>query len=125
MRLLLDTHVLLWFLNDDAQLTGRARSLMLSAEEIHVSSASIWEIAIKAKLGKLKADPDEVLQAIEEHGILELPISNRHAIAGGTLPLHHRDPFDRLLIAQAMLEQMRFLTSDSGLRAYSDLVECV
>jgi PIN domain nuclease of toxin-antitoxin system len=125
MRLLLDTHALLWFMNDDAQLTQRARALMVNAAEIFVSSASIWEIAIKAKLGKLKADPDEVLRAIEENGILELSISNRHALAGGKLPLHHRDPFDRILIAQAILEQMRFLTSDSELRAYSDLVECI
>ena len=125
MRLLLDTHVFLWCVNDDKRLTKAARTLLSDAEAIFVSSASIWEAAIKAKLGKLDVDVDALVPAIVDSGFLELPVSAQHAAAVGRLPDLHRDPFDRLLIAQAMREPLRFLTADDMLKGYSDLVELV
>ena len=125
MRLLLDTNVLLWFMNDNVRLRPEGRKLMDEAAEIHVSSVSVWEIAIKSRLGRLNAEPDEVVEAMVKNGMLELPVFNRHAIAAGRLPAHHQDPFDRLLIAQAVTEQMCLLTSDVQLRSYSELVKCV
>ena len=122
MRLLLDTHALLWLMDDDPRLNRRARTLIDSAAEVHISSASIWEIAIKARLGKIEEDPEEIVERMEEAGLRELPISARHAAASGKLPLLHRDPFDRLLVAQAITEPMRLLTADAQLSAYSELV---
>ena len=95
------------------------------AAEIYVSSASIWEAAIKSRLGKLEADVDALASAIAASGFLELPVSAKHAAAVARLPDFHGDPFDRLLIAQAISEPLRFLTADSVLRQYSDLVELV
>jgi PIN domain nuclease of toxin-antitoxin system len=125
MRLLLDTHVLLWLMSDDRRLSRRARSLIVSASEVYVSAASIWEIAIKAGLGKMEENPETVLDKIDPAGLLELPVSMRQAVAAGKLPLLHRDPFDRLLVAQAICETMRLLTADAQLSAYSELVVTV
>ena len=125
MRLLLDTHVFLWCVNDDRRLSKAARDLLDGAAEIYVSSASIWEAAIKSRLGKLEADVDALASAIAASGFLELPVSAKHAAAVARLPDFHGDPFDRLLIAQAISEPLRFLTADSVLRQYSDLVELV
>lgn len=122
MRLLLDTHVLLWFMEDDPRLTANAHSLIVNASEVYVSSASIWEIAIKWRLGKIEENPEFVAEHIQAAGLKELPVSNRHAVATGRLPLLHRDPFDRLLVAQAICEPMRFVTGDEQLLAYSELV---
>lgn len=122
MRLLLDTHALLWLMNDDPRLNSRARGLIDSASEVYVSSASVWEIAIKARIGKIEEDPEEVVERIEQAGLRELPVSARHAVAAGKLPLLHRDPFDRLLVAQAITEPMRLLTADAQLAAYSELI---
>lgn len=122
MRLLLDTNVLLWLMQEDPRLSGDARALIVNAAEVHVSSASIWEIAIKWRLGKIEEDPQIVADKLEPAGIRELRITNRHAVATSALPLLHRDPFDRLLIAQAMSEPMHLLTSDAQLKAYSELV---
>ena len=125
MRLLLDTHVFLWCANDDRRLTKAARTLLSGAAEIYVSSASIWEAAIKTRLGKLEADIDVLVAAIADSGFLELPVTARHAAAVRKLPDVHADPFDRLLIAQALSEPLRFLTADKVLGVYSDLVELV
>ena len=125
MRLLLDTHVFLWCVKDDRRLTKAARKLLSSAAEIYVSSASIWEAAIKTKLGKLDADVDALVSAIAGSGILELPVTAKHAAAVGRLPDVHDDPFDRMLIAQAISEPLRFVTADEMLGQYSDLVELV
>ncbi|CAN5760263.1 type II toxin-antitoxin system VapC family toxin [soil metagenome] len=122
MRLLLDTHVFLWTLADDPRLSREARRAMEEAMEVFVSAASIWEIAIKAALGKLDADPAEFAAAIEPAGFTELPVSARHAAGVRALPLHHADPFDRLLVAQALAEPMRLLTADAVLARYSELV---
>jgi PIN domain nuclease of toxin-antitoxin system len=122
MRLLLDTHVFLWVVTDSARLTLHARRLLESADAIYVSSASIWEIAVKSRLGKIEAEPDRMLEAIEESGFQELPVLGRHAVAVAKLPLLHRDPFDRLLVAQAITEPMRLVTCDALLQPYSELI---
>ncbi len=122
MRLLLDTHVFLWAVAGSASLKPAARRLIEEAEEVYVSAASIWEIAIKARLGKLKADPTELAAAIAPSGFLELPVSAAHAARVASLERHHDDPFDRLLIAQALTEPLRLMTVDKALAPYSDLV---
>lgn len=125
MRILLDTNVFLWCLVDDKKLTPHARSIIVNADERYVSSASIWEVAIKKSLGKLNVDIGELADAITSSGFLELPITAKHASLVFGLPNLHRDPFDRLLIAQAMSEPLIFLTADKLLNKYSDLVEII
>lgn len=125
MRLLIDTQIFIWAVMDSEKLSGQARRIMLDAAEVFVSAASIWEIAIKAKLGKLEGNPKEFVAAIDQSGFRELVISARHAAAVHELPFHHRDPFDRLLIAQALTEPLRLLTADSVLGQYSELVMTV
>ncbi|MGC2595335.1 MAG: type II toxin-antitoxin system VapC family toxin [Rhabdochlamydiaceae bacterium] len=125
MRLLLDTHLFLWAIKNDRRLSKTTRSKILNASDVYVSSASIWEVAIKVKLKKLDADVDQIVDAISESGFLELPVSARHAATVCRLSDIHRDPFDRILIAQAISEPLTFLTADSGLKNYSDLVEVV
>lgn len=105
-----------------SRLSSRARSLIRESEEVYVSSASIWEIAIKRRTGKIEEDPQVVVDQLENAGLSSLQITNRHAIGAGKLPLLHHDPFDRLLIAQAICEPMRLLTADAELAAYSELV---
>jgi len=125
LRLLLDTHALIWLMEEDSRLNDKARAVIASAEEVYVSAASIWEIAIKTRLGKMKADPEELLELMQRAGVRELPVSARHAVATKVLPLLHGDPFDRLLVAQAITESMRLLTADAQLSAYSDLVVAI
>jgi PIN domain nuclease of toxin-antitoxin system len=120
--LLLDTQIYLWYLADSRKLSRRARSDIAGAEDVFVSAASIWEAAIKAALGKLKASADDLAAGIDASGFLELPVSARHAARVATLPAHHRDPFDRLLVAQAIHEPLHLLTADAALRRYSELV---
>jgi len=125
MRLLLDTHVYLWWLEDHPKLSTRARRLITEASEVYVSSASIWEASIKAGIGKLEVDVDELVGQIQVSGFLELPVSAVHAAAVKSLPAVHNDPFDRMLVAQAICEPLRFLTHDDKLRGYSELVEII
>jgi len=125
MRLLLDTHILLWLMASDPRLNRKARALIDNASEVYVSAASMWELAIKSSIGKIAGDPETILETMGRTGLLDLPVSMRHAVASGKLPLLHRDPFDRLLVAQAISEPMRLLTSDSQLLGYSELVVCV
>lgn len=125
MRLLLDTHLFIWAVMDSAKLKPEVRQIILAASEVYVSSASIWEIAIKARLGKIEGDARMLAQAIEESGFLELPISARHAAEVAYLPAYHNDPFDRLIVAQAMTEPLLLLTADAVLSRYSDLVRVV
>jgi len=122
MRLLLDTHIYLWALANDARLSKAARERLLAADEIMVSSASIWEASIKAGLGKLSVDIDLLIAGIADSGFTELPIRATHAAKVRDLPDLHRDPFDRILIAQALSEPLVFLTADHQLAAYSSLV---
>lgn len=122
MRLLLDTHVFLWAVTASPQLKRETRRLIEDADEVYVSAASIWEIAIKARLGKLEADPHELAAAIDASGFIELPVTAEHAAGVGQLAQHHNDPFDRLLVSQALAEPLRLLTADDMMAKYSDLV---
>ncbi|CAN5126811.1 type II toxin-antitoxin system VapC family toxin [soil metagenome] len=113
MRILLDTHVLLWWLLDDPQLGPRVRAKIADGRnEVFVSSVTVAEIAIKRALGKLPG-PHGLLTSLTEEGFQELPLLSTHASALETLPQHHRDPFDRMLIAQALTESMTFATYDA------------
>jgi len=125
VRLLLDTHVYLWYLADSRRLSRKARAEIASAEEVFVSAASIWEAALKTGLGKLHAALEGLVAGIGGSGFVELPVSARHAARVATLPPHHRDPFDRLLVAQAIHEPLRLLTADAALKRYSELVVTV
>jgi PIN domain nuclease of toxin-antitoxin system len=122
LRLLLDTHVFIWAVSDDPKLSSTAWSLIETADEVYVSSASIWEAAIKYQLGKFSLDPDRLVEKVAPSGFLDLPVSLRHAAAVRHLPLIHRDPFDRLLLAQAISEPLHLITADEKLSQYSDLV---
>ena len=123
MRFLLDTHAFLWAVLDDPRLSDKARGLMLNADnELLVSPASYWEIAIKISVGKYTLDDDfetfmERQTAYSEFTLL--PISLKHAAVVATLPFHHRDPFDRLLIAQAISEGIPIISTDHALDLYS------
>ena len=118
MRLLVDTHAALWLLSNDDRLSQSARQLLFAKEnECVLSSASVWEVAIKRSLGKLKAPADFHTQ-MQRHGFAGLPVYDHHAAMVAELPLHHRDPFDRLLVAQAIIEGMSILSADPLLRAY-------
>ena len=122
MRLLLDTHILLWLMDDSPRLNTEARSLILNAAEVFVSTVSVWEIAIKSRLGKLEEDAEMIVEKLGAAGIKELDVTYRHALATSKLPPIHGDPFDRMLIAQAIVEPMRLLTADAKLSTYSELV---
>lgn len=122
MNLLLDTHIFLWLVDDDRRFTAQARQLILGASQVFVSSVSIWEIAIKSCLGKIRVDPVDADREIQICGFRELNVTNRHAIQVASLPMLHNDPFDRLLVAQAMTEPLHLLTADARLAAYSALV---
>lgn len=110
--MLLDTHVLLWLLSDDSKLGGRTRELILAQGLVHVSVASLWEIGIKAELGKL-AVPDDLPDRVDQAGLDWLPVTSEHAWGSRTVTgIPHRDPFDRLLVAQAALMGFSLVTAD-------------
>lgn len=122
MRLLLDTHVALWVLADDRRLSATARELVEDERHsCYLSAASVWEIAIKSGVGKLRV-PARFLEVLREammlRGVESLPIYDTHTAAVIGLPLHHRDPFDRLLVAQSMIEGMDIVSKDEILGAY-------
>ena len=118
MKLLVDTHVLIWAVLEDAALSERFRAALSDpAAEIHVSAVSVWEVAIKRALGKLAAPADLFDQAAAS-GCVALPITWDHARAVEALPMHHADPFDRMLIAQARVEGLTLLTADRAFAAY-------
>ncbi|GAB4464999.1 MAG: type II toxin-antitoxin system VapC family toxin [Burkholderiaceae bacterium] len=125
MQLLLDTQVFLWFLADSRRLTRRARRLIGDAQRVFVSSASIWECCMKIGLGRLDVDPAAIVAGIEGSGFDARPISPRHALATFGLPKLHKDPFDRMLIAQTVTEGLVLLTADRTLEACSALVRRV
>ncbi len=118
MRLLLDTHVVLWWLGADERLGPAGRTRIDAATERVLSVATVWEISIKRGLGKLQA-PDDILGRLRQPGLRVMPIAYEHAVAAGGLPWHHRDPFDRMLVAQARLEGLTVMTEDRRIRAYS------
>jgi PIN domain nuclease of toxin-antitoxin system len=117
VRLLLDTHVVLWQLSGERKLGGQAREIFAAAGELAFSVVSFAEIGVKAAVGKLTV-PDEFHAHVVGTGIRVLGLSPDHGLAVASLPLHHRDPFDRLLIAQARQERMTLATADPRIRAY-------
>ena len=125
MRLLLDTHIFLWAVAGSRLLKAPARRAIQAADEVYVSAASIWEVAIKLRLGKVEADLGELMAAIESSGFIELPVRAVHAAAVAGLAPHHNDPFDRLLVAQAIVEPLRLLTADAALARYGAIVTVV
>lgn len=116
-KLLLDTHVFLWWRANDPQLQGAAKSAIAGADVVFVSAATAWEAAIKASLGRLDL-PDTVESGVEDSGFEKLLISFSHAEAAAALPSHHSDPFDRMLVAQAVSEGLTLVTHDRRLEAY-------
>jgi PIN domain nuclease of toxin-antitoxin system len=128
MRVLLDTHLLLWSFYRPERLSLAARQHLEEGDGgVLFSAASLWEIAIKAALNRddFQVDPERMLDLMAEAGFTELPVTARVAITVRGLPRHHDDPFDRLLIAQAMAEPAVLLTADRQLSRYSDLVRLV
>ena len=125
MRLLLDTQIFIWLMNGDPRLSKSVLSRISHAEHVAISAATIWEIAIKVRLGKLQLDVDEAIAEIGANGFEELAVLSSHARLVAKLPLLHGDPIDRLLVAQAQAEQMRLLTADPQLEPYTDLVVLV
>jgi len=122
MKLLLDTHIYLWWLADSPALTASARKMIETAETVFISSASLWESAIKSGIGKLDVKQEELVSGIRESGFEELPVRSEHTISLLRLANHHKDPFDRMLLAQALSEPLHLLTADSILAHYSGLV---
>ncbi len=122
MRLLLDTHVFIWWDAEPARLSARVRSLLADpANELLLSVASIWEMQIKAQMGKLSlrlALADLIREQQETNGLQLLSIDPHHVLALDSLPLHHKDPFDRMLLAQSQTDGLMFLTADSAFAAY-------
>ena len=125
MRILLDTHIYLWWEENNRNLSKKAKSLIESAVEVYVSSASICEIAIKTTIGKFDIDIELLVKALSQSDFIELPITVKHAATLRQLPLIHKDPFDRILLAQAMSEPLKLLTADKTLARYTDLVDVV
>lgn len=118
-RLLLDTHVFLWWLGNTPKLGKPARDAIADPTAlVHVSAVTVWEITIKARLGRLNPGTDRIDQEIAANHFVELPISAQHALVAGNLPPHHSDPFDRMLIAQAQVEDLVMVTHDSIFPAY-------
>jgi PIN domain nuclease of toxin-antitoxin system len=120
VRLLLDSHTFLWWLVDDARLKDVARREIANPESlVFVSAATIWELTIKASLGRLESGDTDLVEEIGENGFVELSITARHADQAGRLPRHHDDPFDRMLIAQAMVEGLTCVTRDPEFPKYA------
>ena len=117
-RLLLDTHAFVWALSDVKRLRESARAAIVDPRnDVFVSAVTAWEITVKREKGRLRAPPD-LASAVEERRFTHLPLTFHHAEHAGKLPVHHRDPFDRFLIAQAQLEGLTLVTRDSRIRQY-------
>ncbi len=125
MKLLLDTHILLWVMRDADELSAAARAMIDRADEVYVSSISLWEAAMKSAAGKLPVAPVDLEAAAQRAGFTPLAVTWAHALAAHGLPPLHRDPFDRMLVAQAVCEPMHLLTHDATLARYSSLVTVV
>lgn len=128
MNLLLDTHLLLWAAGQPDKLPQEARDLLLDpANQLVFSAASLWEIAIKSSLGRadFSVDPRRLWRLLLANGYRELPVSSEHPLAVNDLPPHHKDPFDRILIAQARVERLLLLTADAAVADYGEGVRRV
>jgi len=117
MSLLLDTHIALWGLTGDATLGEEFLDRLRHEPDIFLSPVSLWEITIKQAIGKLPG-PADLAERVQDMGFRELPVTHDHAIAAGRLPLHHRDPFDRMLVAQAAVEGMTLVSRDESIALY-------
>lgn len=117
MRLLLDSHVFLWWRCNDGRLTTGLIQTVLNAAEVYISAATAWELGLKIALGKLRL-PEAVEDAVADAGFRELPVRFEHTRAAVGLPFHHRDPFDRLLLAQARCEGLVLVTHDRAMAPY-------
>ena len=117
MTLLLDTHIALWGITGDATLGDEFLDRLRRDPDIFLSSVSLWEITIKKAAGKLGGPPD-LAERVRDMGFRELPVTHAHAIAAGRLPAHHRDPFDRMLVAQATVEGLRLVSRDKSIARY-------
>ena len=118
MNLLLDTHVVLWWRQNSSRIGSEARRAIGKADRVFVSAASAWEVAIKAAIGRLRLK-DPFAELVQQGGFEELPIAFHHAEQGRSLPLHHTDPFDRMLIAQARTEKLTLVTHDGRVEPYN------
>ncbi|MCB0074426.1 MAG: type II toxin-antitoxin system VapC family toxin [Caldilineaceae bacterium] len=119
MNLLLDTHVFIWAITDAPTLTGRARDAIVDGNNVvFVSAATAWEIAIKKSIGKLHMPTDDYFDALARHRFTPLDITAEHALHLASLPLLHKDPFDRILVAQAQVENLTLVTRDSRILTY-------
>ena len=119
MKLLLDSHAFLWWLAGNPQLSAGARQAVAAPTSIvHVSAATIWELAIKAALGKLDLGGSDLVEEIARNDFVELPMTARHSLTAAGLPRHHDDPFDRMLIAQAQTEGLAIVTRDAAFDRY-------
>lgn len=119
MKLLLDTHVLLWWYAEDRHLKSSEREAIAHADAIvHVSAATVWEIALKRIAGRIRVDEEELARRLETDGFIELPVRGRHARTAAALPRHHGDPFDRMLVAQALGDDLAIVSADPIFRKY-------
>jgi PIN domain nuclease of toxin-antitoxin system len=118
VNLLLDTHILLWWLSGSWRLPASARKTIAGSARAYVSAATVWEIAIKIALGKLEFR-GEMVEQLAINNLLSLAVTVPHALAAGALPVHHSDPFDRMLIAQAKIESLTLMTHDARLQDYN------
>jgi len=118
---LIDTHILLWVLNEDPRLSEKHREIFLSGKDIVVSAVSILEIAIKKSLGKVVVRLD-IVELLRDRGVPILAVNGRHAARVEHFPLYHRDPFDRVLVAQAQIEGLQVVTEDANIRQYDILL---
>jgi PIN domain nuclease of toxin-antitoxin system len=120
VRLLLDTHILLWWGAGDRRLAKPARDIIAApSNDVAVSAATFWEIAIKLSLGRIEIDLSELLAAVKADDFEEIDVSIEHTLQLRALPDHHRDPFDRMLIAQSIVEGRRLVTRDESILAYA------
>jgi PIN domain nuclease of toxin-antitoxin system len=121
MRILLDTHAVVWYLDGNEKLQPNHRHLIVdSRNDLFVSTASLWELAIKISIGRLETPRSlsDILAALQKQGFEVLPVMPGHTLQITALPLHHRDPFDRMLIAQALVEHLSLLTYDIAFKSY-------
>lgn len=116
MRLLLDTHVVLWWLDDDPTLSEEFKTVLDDEPGVYLSPVTIWELAIKQAAGKLQ--PANLAERVRDAGFAEMPVRSLHAITAGRLPLIHKDPFDRMLVAQAQCEDLTLVTRDAHIQKY-------
>lgn len=117
MRLLLDTHVVLWWLADSTELSDEIKEQLDAEPSVYVSAVTPWEISIKQALGKLEG-PDDLAERVRDSQFSSLPMTAGHGVRAGRLPAHHRDPFDRVLVAQAQIEGLTLLTRDKRIPQY-------